>query len=71
MTSNFTPAGWERDGTYVIRPSEQQQQQHYYIIASPLPEKGMSMTMVCQSEMAEKYPWLEPPTSKKPRDVLR
>ena len=65
MNSTFTPAGWKRDGTYVIRPGEGKAD--FYIIASPLPEEGTSITMVCESEILENYPWLEPPPNAKPQ----
>ena len=67
MNAKRIPEGWDSDQTYLIKPTNKECK--FYIIASPLPENhGMSVTMVYFDETLEKYPWLAPPDSMKPRN---
>ena len=63
-----TENGWERNGTYVIRSPEEPL---FYLIASPLHDAGLSITMVCKDQITAKYPWLEPPAEMRPEDYGR
>jgi 2-polyprenyl-6-methoxyphenol hydroxylase-like FAD-dependent oxidoreductase len=53
--------GFQTDGTYVIRPSNECM---FYIIAAPRENdgEGFSISMVCYDETLQRYPWLEPPS---------
>lgn len=68
MVTSFVPEGWETDGTYVIKPADECM---FHIVVSPLPENGLSLSMVCYDETIEKYPWLAPPVGLTPRDYGR
>jgi len=58
MMSPQAPDGWDTNGTYLIKPSEECM---FYIITSPVPTGELSISIICYDETVEKYPWLEPP----------
>jgi 2-polyprenyl-6-methoxyphenol hydroxylase-like FAD-dependent oxidoreductase len=67
MTMAGIPEGWDSNGTYILKPTNEECK--FYIIASALPDDcEMSITMVYFDQALEKYPWLEPPESATPKN---
>jgi hypothetical protein len=64
MNAPSVPQGWKTNGTYVIKPADECM---FYIVASPMPTGGLSLSMVCYDQTANKYPWLAPPVDVKPK----
>mmetsp|Transcript_16113 Transcript_16113/g.22471 ORF Transcript_16113/g.22471 Transcript_16113/m.22471 type:complete len:360 (-) Transcript_16113:88-1167(-) len=52
------PEDWAIDGTYIIRPPPECK---FYIIASPIHTGDLSISIVCNNETVERYPFLAPP----------
>jgi len=53
----FIPDKWNKDASYVFSASKES---NFYIIASPMPNDTLSISIVCFDKIVESYPWLQP-----------